>query len=191
MKSSAPIVALDACVLYPAALRSLMMWLAVHDAIRPRWTDEIHAEWIRNVLANRQDLQPEQLERTRVLMDSHVEDCLVTGYKNLIPTLVLPDPNDRHVLAAAIVAEADAIITWNLRDFPKSSLTEFGIGILTPDQLVRDLLRENRDLVIRAMKEHQSSLRNPPRTTADYLDNLAAQGLIESIRTLDQMSLRW
>lgn len=116
---------------------------------------------------------------------------IVTGYENLIPTLVLPDPNDRHVLAAAIVAEADAIITWNLRDFPESSLTEFGIRIRTPDQLVRDLLQENRDLVIRAMKEHQSSLRNPPRTTADYLDNLAAQGLIESIRILDQMSLRW
>lgn len=182
---------LDACVLYPAGLRSLMMWLAVHDAIRPRWTDEIHAEWIRNVLANRPDLLPGQLERTRVLMDSHVEDCLVTGYETLIPTLVLPDPNDKHVLAAAIAAEADAIITWNLRDFPESSLAEFGIGILTPDQLVRDLLQENRELVIRAMKEHQSSLRHPPRTTADYLDNLAAQGLIESIRLLDQMSLRW
>lgn len=182
---------LDACLLYPAGLRSLMMWLAVHDAIRPRWTDEIHAEWIRNVLANRPDLLPGQLERSRTLMVSHVEDCLVTGSENLIPPLVLPDPNDRHVLAAAIAAEADAIITWNLRDFPERSLTEFGIGILTPDQLVSDLPRENSELVIRAMKEHRSSLRHSPRTTADYLDNLAAQGLIESIRTLDQMSLRW
>ena len=113
-----PIVVLDACVLFPAGLRSLMMWLAVHEIIRPIWTDEIHDEWMRNVLNDRPDLTLEKLERTRRLMDAHAGDCLVSGYEKHISTLSLPDPNDRHVLAAAIEADADAIVTWNLKDFP-------------------------------------------------------------------------
>lgn len=67
----------DACVLYPAPLRDLLMHLALSDLFRAKWTNEIHDEWIRSVLKNRPDLQQEQLERTRVLMNSHVWDCLV------------------------------------------------------------------------------------------------------------------
>jgi hypothetical protein len=69
----------DACVLYPAPLRDLLMHLAITDLYRAKWTDAIHDEWIRNVLANRPDLKPEQLQRTRELMNAHVRDCLVTG----------------------------------------------------------------------------------------------------------------
>ena len=92
----------DACVLYPAPLRDFLVHLAIGDTFYARWTDQIHEEWIRNVLANRPDLTKVQLERTRNLMNQHVRDCLVTGYEPLIATLDLPDPDDRHVLAAAI-----------------------------------------------------------------------------------------
>lgn len=92
----------DACVLYPAPLRDLLMHLALTDLFRAKWTDQIHDEWIRSVLEQRPDLRREQLERTRQLMNAHVRDCLVTGYEDLIPALSLPDPDDRHVLAAAI-----------------------------------------------------------------------------------------
>jgi hypothetical protein len=88
-------------VLYSASLRDLLVQLALTDLFQARWTDEIHDEWVRNVLANRPDISPESLARCR-LMDLHVTDCLVTGYESLIPTLTLPDANDRHVLAAAI-----------------------------------------------------------------------------------------
>lgn len=67
----------DACVLYPGPLRDLLMHLALTDLYRAKWTDEIHDEWIRNVLANRVDLTKEMLERTRSLMNRHVRDCLV------------------------------------------------------------------------------------------------------------------
>ena len=80
------------------------MHLAMTGLFRARWTDQIHDEWIRNVLANRPDLKAEQLKRTRELMDAHALDCLVTGYEKLIAGLTLPDPDDRHVLAAAIRA---------------------------------------------------------------------------------------
>jgi len=92
----------DACVLYPAPLRDLLMYLTGSDLFQARWTDEIHDEWMRSILKNNPEVSHENLDRTRRLMDAYVDDCLVTGYESLIETLKLPDPNDRHVLAAAI-----------------------------------------------------------------------------------------
>lgn len=104
----------DVCVLYPAPLRDLLMHIAVTDLYRAKWTDAIHDEWTRNVLKDRPDLKPEQLQRTRDLMNALARDCLVTGYERLIDAVTLPDPDDRHVLAAAIRAGADIIVTFNL-----------------------------------------------------------------------------
>ena len=92
----------DACVLYPAPLRDLLVRLGGSGLFRARWTNQIHDEWICNVLENRADLSRERLERTRDLMNEHIFDSLVTGYEDLIPSLELPDADDRHVLAAAI-----------------------------------------------------------------------------------------
>lgn len=107
----------DACVLYPAPLRDLRMHLALSDLFPAKWTNDIHNEWIGDVLKDRPDLTLQRLERTRTLMNSHVRDCLVTNYEELIPALTLPDPNDRHVLAAAIRSGSDVIVTYNLKDF--------------------------------------------------------------------------
>jgi len=85
------IVLYDACVLYPAPLRDLLLRLALTDLYRARWSDAIHEEWIRAVLRNRPDLSRQQLERTRALMNAHVRDALVDGYQTLIPALKLPD----------------------------------------------------------------------------------------------------
>jgi predicted nucleic acid-binding protein len=108
----------DACVLYPAQLRSLLMYLALTDLFRAKWSADIHAEWMRSVQRDHPDLTREQIERIRDLMDAHVRDSLVTGYEPLIPTLTLPDPDDRHVLAAAIRSGADVIVTYNLWRLP-------------------------------------------------------------------------
>ena len=86
----------DACVLYPAPLRDLLLHLAVTDLFRARWTDRIHGEWIRSVLADRADITDAQLIRTRSLMDTAIPDAVVTGYDGLIDQVTLPDPNDRH-----------------------------------------------------------------------------------------------
>ena len=109
-------------MLYPAPLRDFLMWLALTDLFRARWTNEIHEEWMQSVLKNRSDLKREQLERTRDMMNSHVRDCLVTGHESLIETITLPDPGDRHVVAAAIKSGASLIVTFNLKDFPTSAL---------------------------------------------------------------------
>jgi predicted nucleic acid-binding protein len=118
----------DACVLYPAPIRDVLMHLALTDLFRARWTDEIHEEWIRSVLRNRPDLSRERLLRTRDPMNAHVRDALITNYQDLIVGLSLPDPNDRHVLAAAIKGRADVIVTYNTRDFPADILAMYEIS---------------------------------------------------------------
>jgi hypothetical protein len=75
------VAVLDACVLYPPSLRDLLMWLAVGRIFQPRWTNDIHDEWIRNVLVDNPEIQHKQLERTRLLMDSIRDENLVTGYE--------------------------------------------------------------------------------------------------------------
>ncbi len=92
----------------------MLMHLALNDLFRAKWSKDIHAEWTRNVLRDRPDLSAKQLERTVSLMNLNVLDALVSGYESIIDTL---DLDDRHVLAAAIVCHADAIITYNLKDF--------------------------------------------------------------------------
>jgi hypothetical protein len=118
-----PVVVLDACVLYPAHVRSLFMYLAGADLLRHRWTDAIHEEWIRNLLNDHPDITRVKAERIRELMNAHVPDCLVVGYETVTPTLDLPDPDDRHVLAAAIHGGATALVTFNLADFPQDKLS--------------------------------------------------------------------
>ena len=101
-------VILDACVLYPAPLRDLLLRLTLTDIYKAHWTDDIHEEWMRALLRNGR-FKRVDLERTKELMDSHVWDAKVSGYESLIETIKLPDPDDRHVLAAAIRCNADAI----------------------------------------------------------------------------------
>jgi predicted nucleic acid-binding protein len=105
----------DACVLYPAPLRDLLLQMAVSETFRARWTETIHDEWTRNLLANRPNLKAEAIENTVQAMNRAIEDCLIVGYEDLIPSLDLPDKDDRHILAAAIKGGADVIVTFNLK----------------------------------------------------------------------------
>ncbi len=169
----AAIVVYDACVLYAAPLRDLLMQLALSDLFQARWTDQIHDEWTRNVLANRPDISPANLARCRQLMDEHVPDCLVTGFESLIPTLTLPDPDDRHVLAAAIHGGAGLIVTFNLSDFPTSILGQYHIEAVHPDEFITRLCDESLDSVLHAMRLHRASLKRPSKTPAEYVETLA------------------
>ncbi|MDP1592459.1 MAG: PIN domain-containing protein [Prosthecobacter sp.] len=184
MISRPPIVLLDACVLYPAALRDLLMRLAVHELIQAKWSEKIHEEWMTAVLCERPDLTRAQLERTRQLMDLHAGDCLVRGHEKHIESLALPDENDRHVLAAAIESEADAVVTWNLVDFPADAVQAHDVEVWTPDELLMRLLRMDEEAVVRLMREHRASLRNPPKTAEEYLETLEQQRLTESVQML-------
>lgn len=160
------------------------MSLAMEDIFRARWTDQIHDEWIRNVLKNRPDLNPEQLERTRQLMNAHVDDCLVSGHEGLIPSLSLPDPDDRHVLAAAIVGRCDVIVTFNHKDFPALVLQPFGVETQDPDSFLLFQLDLAPGMFLKAVRKHRSRLKNPPLSQEHYLETLLRQGLPQLVQAL-------
>lgn len=176
----------DSCVLYPAPLRDFLMRLALTDLFRARWTDQIHEEWIGAVLKERPDLKREQLERTRALMNTHVRDCLVVGYEPLINGLDLPDPNDRHVVAAAIRARADVIVTFNLKDFPNPYLAGFGMEAQHPDEFVSHLIDLAPGAVCAAIKRQREGLRNPSKSVEELLDALSRQGLPDTVMRLSE-----
>lgn len=174
----------DACVFYPAPLRDLLMELAITDLFRARWSPTIHDEWIDNLARDRPDIPRPRLEAMRAKVDHCVRDCLVTGYEDLIPSLSLPDPGDRHVLAAAIKARADVIVTNNLRDFPIAILGRYGIEAQSPDDFIANLLDLNAGSVVAAVKQVRQRLKKPPRTAEEYLVTLVRQGLSATVVTL-------
>ncbi|MGH7750290.1 MAG: PIN domain-containing protein, partial [Candidatus Dormibacteria bacterium] len=134
------VVVYDACVLYPNLLRDLLIRVAQAGLVQAKWTNEILEETFRNLKEDRPDLDPAMLDRTRELMGRAIRDVLITGYEPLIPMLELPDANDRHVLAAAIKARAQVIVTINLKDFPKPALSPWQIEAQHPDEFVHDLV---------------------------------------------------
>lgn len=166
------------------------MWLATVEAYVPRMTEDIHAEWIRNVLADKQEATPAQLDRTRRLMNRVSPDCLVSGYEAVIPTLSLPDANDRHVLAAAIVAGAAVVVTFNLSDFPAATLETYGVEPLHPDVFLSALFDDEPVLFLRAVRAHRTSLHRPPKNPSEYLQTLHTNGLKELARRLEESSDR-
>jgi PIN domain len=167
----------DACVLYPFPLRNLLMELALTDLFRARWSDDIHAEWIRNVLSTRPDISEEQLLKTRDLMNAHVRDALVAGYKPLIPGLALPDANDRHVLAAAIRCQASTIVTFNLKDFPPEALQPWHIDAQHPDEFISNLIDLHPIPIFLAAEKARQRLKNPAMDFEEYLEMLFRQQL--------------
>jgi predicted nucleic acid-binding protein len=177
----------DACVLYPAPLRDLLIRLASKGLVRARWTDRILDESFRNILANRPDLVPGSLDRTRELMNRALRDVLVTGHEGLIEGLSLPDPDDRHVLAAAIRAGAQVIVTMNLDDFPESALAPFSVEALHPDDFVIHQIDLAPGLVCSVIAEQAAALKNPRRTVGEVLDSLRGCGLIRSVARLREL----
>src|SRR5690606_28776707 len=132
----------------PSARRSVMMELALAGCFRPLWSARVHDEWTAALARDRPDLAPEKIARVLALMLAHIEDALVEGYEPLIAALSLPDPDDRHVLAAAIHGQAEIIVTANVRDFPATALVPHDIVAMAPDDFLGLLLADDPDAVI-------------------------------------------
>jgi predicted nucleic acid-binding protein len=178
------VVVYDANVLYPSTLRDLLIRIAQTGLVQAKWTAQILDEVFTNLRANRPDLDPARLDRTRDLMNRAVRDCRVTGYESLIEGLSLPDPDDRHVLAAAIRARAQVIVTNNLADFPADALQTWDIEAKSPDDFVLDQLDLNRDAVYGAVQRIADSWTNPPGTVVDIMAALERDGLVQSAANL-------
>jgi predicted nucleic acid-binding protein len=162
------------------------MELSAAGLFRAKWTDRIQEEWITNLLLKRNDLKREQLDRTKELMARALPDCLVNGFEALEPSLELPDPDDRHVLAAAIHCKADVIVTFNLQDFPPENLSKFDLEVQHPDEFIHHQFGLNHAGVLTAVQRCRRRLKNPPKTAEEYLSTLEAQSLPQTTDVLQE-----
>ncbi len=179
---------LDANVLYPAPLRDIFLQLAVTDLFKAKWTADIHREWIEALMRNEPERDRAALERTRDLMDMATRDSLVTGYASLIETLSLPDPDDRHVLAAAIVGRCGVIVTQNLKDFPEAALDAFEIEAQHPDEFLCNHLSLAPGVVCNAVRKVRARLLKPHYSVEEYLATLTRQALVATAGELQSFA---
>jgi hypothetical protein len=181
------VVVYDACVLYPAPLRDLLLRVGRTGLVRARWSEAILDECFRSILEARPDLNAASLERTRTLMNRAIADCTITSYEGLISGLSLPDPDDRHVLAAAIRAGAQMVVTFNLKDFPDETLAPYGLEAKHPDDFVIDQIGLAPGAIVNVIVEQAQALKNPTRTVSELLDTLRECGLVQSVAKLREL----
>ncbi|MCP2319060.1 PIN domain-containing protein [Nocardia amikacinitolerans] len=184
------VVVYDANVLYGNTLRDMLIRLARSGVVQAKWTNAILDETLRNLADKRPDIPASKLRRLRELIVGAVPDCLVEAYEPLIEGLKLPDPDDRHVLAAAIKVGAQVIVTANLRDFPPEQLAAWNIEARSPDEFVLDQIALDDRIVWACVQQIADSRRNPPESVDEILDALESAGLVESVAAL-RSGRRW
>jgi predicted nucleic acid-binding protein len=155
----------DTCALYGAKLTDLILRTAEFGAFRPLWSAHVLEE-LQNALARR--IAPEAAARRVSQMRVAFPDAEVQGYEALIDTMRC-DPKDRHVLAAAVRADAAIIVTFNLKDFPAAALDPFDISAVHPDEFLLDQLDLYPAQVLRALDELSASYERPPMTVDQVL----------------------
>jgi hypothetical protein len=169
----------DACILYPFHVRNILVQAAVDRLVEARWTDEIHDEWIRNLATSAPAIPMERLQNTRRLMNDALPEAMVSGYKHHVPAVNLPDPDDRHVVAAGIAAGAAIILTWNLRDFPANELKRFGLRRETPDAFMTGLYDKVPDLTIGSLANARRNLSKTQVSASGFIGILKSQDLTQ------------
>ncbi len=176
---------LDANVLYSAAIRDICMEVALAKMYRAKWSADVHREWIESLLSNRHDLKRINLERTRDLMDLSIPTAMVTGYEQLIEGIPIEnDPDDRHVVAAAIIGQCDVIVTNNLSHFPIDKLKDYDLEVQRPDDFLAHHLDLEPGTFCSAVRTSRVGKKNPPYSVEEYLSNLTQQGLVVTVAEL-------
>lgn len=160
------------------------MHLAVGGAFQPKWTAAIQDEWIRNLQQHDPTIDKQKLKRTRRLMEKHGRSWRVPRHTHLIARLQLPDPRDRHVLAAAIASRAAIIVTRNVRDFPAWALSAYKVRVETPDDFLQSLLSASPGPFVAAVRHHRAAMVRPPFSAREYLAKLASCGCEGTARKL-------
>ena len=191
-------VVLDACTLFPMLVRDVLLTLAGHEFFNPKWSARIRAEWMRNLserLSERSsDSEPlKRVERIAAAMDAAFPDAAVD--------LEFPEPailepvqvKDRHVVAAAMAVQADAIVTFNIADFAAAHLKEqLQIEVLHPDEFVMDLVDLNEKRAVAAFRELRARKKNPPWAPNELVQRLQNGGLVQTslwLNTKDVVAL--
>jgi hypothetical protein len=169
---------LDAASLVPAVLTDTLLRLAESGIYRPLWSPRILGE-VRGALTRvHPDLTPAAIDRRLDTMNRAFPGASIdsTSWQPFVAGLELPDPDDRHVLAAAIAGGADGIVTPNLKDFPAEHLAPHGIEATSPDDFLLDLLDLSPARVLITLTRQAADARHPPLTVFDVLGALSRAG---------------
>lgn len=154
-----------------------LLRLAEADLYRPLWSDTILDEMVMAIETIHPDLGDGRARHRADVMREQVEGACVSGRQGLLSGLELPDPDDRHVLAAALQGRADIIVTANLRDFPESVLRELKLGVQSPDDFLLNQLDLDPDRTIQVLREQAAAARRPSRTVNELLTLLGRCGV--------------
>ena len=191
-------VVLDACTMFPMLVRDVLLTLAAHEFFSPKWSPRIREEWTRNLVARMTDRDGEGIARSKVArivaaVETAFPDALVATELSESSVLDPVDAKDRHVVVTAMIAKADAIVTFNITDFAAPHLSEnLQIEVIHPDDFVMDLVDLNEKRAVVAFRELMARKKNPPLSIADLIQRLRDGGLIQTslwLSTGDVMEL--
>lgn len=168
-------VVLDTNVIYPVVIRDLLFWFAHYELYTPKWSNHIFEEW-KSVMV-RKGISEDVAEKRVQVANKAFPDALVYNYEGLLKNLKLPDPDDCHVLAAAIKINANVIVTNNIKDFPESYLETFGLKVKSADDFLTDIIDLNHEEALKAFKEMVLNKKNPELNEYEVLDLLRNSGL--------------
>jgi hypothetical protein len=177
----------DSNVLFGSFRRNVMIYLAQAGMFQAKWTKDIHEEWMPRLREKYPDVTIEQVQRIRGLIDASIPDCLVRGYERIIQGLELPDPKDRHVLAAAIKAGAQVIVTANVDHFPVSALHEFDIEAQHPDDFILFQKEENLPAVIQQLQACRAQFKSPVIGIDEFIEKFKANDLQRTANWLTEI----
>lgn len=173
---------LDACVLYDAPVRDLLLRLGSEGTLEPLWSARILDECWRALAENRPDITADQMSRLRAALERAFPRACIATIRSF--GVSLPDHDDTHVLETALAAGAPVIVTYNLRDFPADLLQPHGVTAWHPDVLVTDILDANPSTVARVVTQQAAAMRRPPVTLERLLATLSEHGLHRSVARL-------
>ncbi len=170
------VVILDANVLYPFRVRDVLLRFAEAGLFRARWSEKITDEWTSRLLNAKPHLE-ESVRSQLATMERAFPEAVVTGYEPLMASLALPDPDDIHVLAAAIKVGAQHIVTENLKDFPDAILSEFDMQAVSADNFVASTFELYPAEGVAALRTMRTAYNNPSMTKAEFIMDLMRVGL--------------
>jgi len=179
------IALLDTNVIYPIISRDLLFWFAYYDLYTPKWSNKIFDEW-RVVMIRKGVSESDALNRVNKA-NLAFPDASVKNYENLIQNLILPDENDRHILAAAIKTNANIIVTNNLKDFPSAYLDSFGLKAKSLDDFFTDIIDLNQEKAFEAFEEMVLNKKNPPLDAFEVLDQIIKINLKDTANYLQAL----
>jgi predicted nucleic acid-binding protein len=151
-------------------VRDILLRFAWRDCYTAKWSRHITDEW--QAILERKGVSSAEINKRISRPQSAFPNALVEHYEQLIPTVTLPDENDRHVVAAAVKVNANRIVTWNLKDFPTEELQKFGLEAISPDDFLVDLIDLDEQIAIEVFNDMYKAYKSPAYSQSQLIERL-------------------